>query len=308
MTIAIMNYVWEHSKSKGLTRLVLLAIADNANEQGDAFPGITRIAKKCNASERSVQNAISELENAGELMVFPQVGMKTISGRTNLYRVVMDGVKAELPRNEHGEIVTARQPKQVKKRSFPDGVQPASPLQGVQTASPHGVQLDSPDGVQPVSPKPSAFPQLNSSTPKPPKGAGKSKAYPSGYVLAKWTDELIAQFSDEYSDGLTALLSASGLVEMYPTIKNMPRRDAVKYIEALRELTRLGCPPAQFESLWVYTRTMLNWRRNAPTPLDMVDQYTAWRQSRNPQLTTNERAERDKRLLAANGLKEIVNG
>lgn len=145
-------------------------------------------------------------------------------------------------------------------------------------------------------------------SPKPPKGAGKPKSYPSGYALAKWTDELIAQFSDEYSDGLTALLSASGLVEMYPTIKNMPRRDAVKYIEALRELTRLGCPPAQFESLWVYTRTMLNWRRNTPTPLDMVDQYTAWRQSRNPQLTTNERAERDKRLLAANGIKEIING
>lgn len=145
-------------------------------------------------------------------------------------------------------------------------------------------------------------------SPKPPKGDKKSKQYPSGYAVAKWTDELIAQFSDEYTDGLTALLCATGLVEMYPTIKNMPRRDAVKYVEALRELTRLGCPTTQFESLWVYTRTMLNWRRNTPTPLDMVDQYTAWRQSRNPQLASTERAERDKRLLAANGLKEIVNG
>lgn len=215
MTIAVMNYVWEHSKSKGLARLVLLAIADNANEQGDAFPGISRIAKKCNATDRSVQTSINELERMGELQVFPQVGVKTASGRTNLYRVVMNGVNPELPRNEIGEIVAARPVKDVKSRSFPDGVQPVSP---------HEVKPFSPDGVQPVSPKPLGIHQSNPKNPPNPRKRGDGK---KGMLEQFNTSPLAPTLYD---------LFAGGVIPP----ENQLQAALSDYVKAAQELTARG--------------------------------------------------------------------
>lgn len=151
-----MNHVWENSKSRNGTRLVLLAIADNANEVGDAFPGIARIAKKCNMSDRGVQNAIHELERIGELLVFEGVGVKTASGRTNLYRVVMAGVRPELPRDANGQFVEPRVVKALRHDKGAKEVNTSSPLKGVNTFAPHGVNTS--------SPKPSENHQKNSTT------------------------------------------------------------------------------------------------------------------------------------------------
>lgn len=51
------------------TKLVLLAIADHANEDGFCWPGVVRIATKCNLSERSVQRHIRVLVARGFLQV-----------------------------------------------------------------------------------------------------------------------------------------------------------------------------------------------------------------------------------------------
>ena len=62
MTIKIMNEVWTSSKSEGRARLVLLAIADQQGELG-AWPSIATLAKKANASQRSIKRDLAELEN-----------------------------------------------------------------------------------------------------------------------------------------------------------------------------------------------------------------------------------------------------
>lgn len=50
-----------------LRKLVLVKLADNANDQGEAWPSVAYIAEQCEISVRSVQNHITELEKMGLL-------------------------------------------------------------------------------------------------------------------------------------------------------------------------------------------------------------------------------------------------
>jgi DnaD/phage-associated family protein len=54
----------------------MLAIADNANSDGYAWPGIKTMADMCNCSERQVTRIVAELEASGELYVERGVGRK----------------------------------------------------------------------------------------------------------------------------------------------------------------------------------------------------------------------------------------
>ena len=91
MSIQVMQAVWEHSKSDGRARLVLLAIADHQGEIG-AWPSIATIAKMVNASERSVQRDIQYLQDIGELSVEVQNAPTRSQYKSNLYWVKLPGV------------------------------------------------------------------------------------------------------------------------------------------------------------------------------------------------------------------------
>lgn len=67
MSIKEMSRVWSDSKCKGNELLLLLAIADNANDSGYCYPGIAYLAQKTRMSERTVIRMIDELETVGEL-------------------------------------------------------------------------------------------------------------------------------------------------------------------------------------------------------------------------------------------------
>lgn len=93
-----MTWVWEHSRSTKSDRLVLLAIADFAHDDGaDAYPFIETLAQKCRLDERTVKLAIGRLVELGELVVELQTGgsarheFYSPRHRPNHYRVVMDG-------------------------------------------------------------------------------------------------------------------------------------------------------------------------------------------------------------------------
>lgn len=81
-----MAWVWEHSKAIGADRLVLLAIADNANDAGrDAYPSVATIAKKAKMDKRTVQRSIRALVALGEL----ELHLNSGPCGTNRYRVLM---------------------------------------------------------------------------------------------------------------------------------------------------------------------------------------------------------------------------
>lgn len=81
-----MTLVWEHSKQAGNALLLLLAIADFADDNGVAFPSVLRLAKKSRMSERNTHYVIAEIEKVGELEV------KRGAGRngTNLYQIKIE--------------------------------------------------------------------------------------------------------------------------------------------------------------------------------------------------------------------------
>jgi hypothetical protein len=64
MSVRIMSAIWEIAMPP-TDKLVLLALADAANDEGYCWPSISTIARKSGVSERSVQRAIRKAETDG---------------------------------------------------------------------------------------------------------------------------------------------------------------------------------------------------------------------------------------------------
>ena len=62
-----MSRVWDHSLQKGGDLLVLLALADFANDAGECWPSVPIIAQKARLTERQTQRVLNALESAGEV-------------------------------------------------------------------------------------------------------------------------------------------------------------------------------------------------------------------------------------------------
>lgn len=65
MSLSVMNMVWENPPCGGSQLLVLLALADNADQDRRyAWPSVETLARKTNLSTRTVQRTLRELEGA----------------------------------------------------------------------------------------------------------------------------------------------------------------------------------------------------------------------------------------------------
>jgi len=69
MSIKVSSAVWGLSEMKGSALLLLLAIADNASDEGFAWPGLELLAKKTRMSRRQTIRLVQEIEEFGELIV-----------------------------------------------------------------------------------------------------------------------------------------------------------------------------------------------------------------------------------------------
>lgn len=65
MSIKALNWAWEQATTSSGQKLVLLALADHANDDGHCWPGMKRIADKCAMSARQVSSHVANLEKAG---------------------------------------------------------------------------------------------------------------------------------------------------------------------------------------------------------------------------------------------------
>jgi Helix-turn-helix domain len=83
-----MERVFTSSKARGSARLVLLAIAWHAHDDGtQAYPKVRTLAAEANLKERQVQNILRRLEASGELVV------ERRPHRTHLMTVVVKGAE-----------------------------------------------------------------------------------------------------------------------------------------------------------------------------------------------------------------------
>lgn len=84
MAVSVSSRVWKHSPAHGSDRLVLLALADHATEEGHCHPSVTTLARLACLSERQVQISLGSLRDAGEIAVIPGGGAR----RTGCYAVL----------------------------------------------------------------------------------------------------------------------------------------------------------------------------------------------------------------------------
>ena len=105
MSIAIQSAVWEHSSFSGTALLLLLAIADFADDEGRSFPSISTLARKIRSTPRNTQLTIRALKASGELEIETGQGPHG----TNLYTVKpTSGVKSTSgmkPTSRRGEVL-----------------------------------------------------------------------------------------------------------------------------------------------------------------------------------------------------------
>jgi hypothetical protein len=86
------TWVWDHSESTGNARLVLLAIADAADANGDnAWPTQDKLAVMARVSVRTVRRLVAHLVELGELEVIEHAGGTVHTRddrRPHLYRLI----------------------------------------------------------------------------------------------------------------------------------------------------------------------------------------------------------------------------
>lgn len=127
MSIRILSAVWDRGPADKSELLVLLALADYCNDDGECWPSIPAVAQKARMSTRGVQQICRRLSEQGWLEI------ETNSGRRgcNLYRLL----------NPH-----SREPD-------PEPETPAQPLHGVHPA-PDAPLHDSAEPLHGVRPTP----------------------------------------------------------------------------------------------------------------------------------------------------------
>ena len=72
-----MTLAWKSDLPSG-EKMVLLALCDNANDQGECYPSVSMLSEKCSLSERSVFNHIAKLEKIGAIVRENRTGRSTI--------------------------------------------------------------------------------------------------------------------------------------------------------------------------------------------------------------------------------------
>lgn len=72
-----MTLAWKADMATG-RKFVLLALCDNANDQGECYPSVAMLSKKCSMAERSIQKHIAELADLGILTRIYRTGRSTI--------------------------------------------------------------------------------------------------------------------------------------------------------------------------------------------------------------------------------------
>lgn len=102
MSFDASDWVWQHSKAEGIEKLILLAIAREADEFGMAWPTVQQIAERCGCDGRTVQRALCAAIAREELKrVFCPGG-----NHSNIYRFTAapkcspEGVAESHPRQE----------------------------------------------------------------------------------------------------------------------------------------------------------------------------------------------------------------
>lgn len=98
-----MARVWAESVHSGTDLLMMLAIADFADDDGNAYPSVGTLAQKCRTTPRHVNRILAVLRESGELEIRLNEGPKG----TNRYRIALKGVTPVSPLTNRSPLTPA---------------------------------------------------------------------------------------------------------------------------------------------------------------------------------------------------------
>ena len=153
MSVRCITQVWDKSAHSGTELLMLLALADYSDDEGNSYPAVASLARKCRTKERNAHYIIKALQDSGELRILQNEGPKG----TNRYRIMLARLGASEP------------------------LQPIAPPATQCTLQPiaRGGATQCAKGVQPIAPEPSLNRQEPSTSKTAPIGFDVFyKAYP----------------------------------------------------------------------------------------------------------------------------------
>jgi hypothetical protein len=192
MSVAATNYVWTQSPAEGADRLVLLALADFADEEGNCFGSWGKLEEKTRLARATVARCLRRLQDRGELIMVEK-GHRKLAG---------DGAEASIWKipgvaNEMGlrmRPVSERDPSSVRMR--PKWCQNETPT--ISNIKERNKGADAPAAAT-ASP---SLPSFSPKRPSPPKFDPASLPLPHGAGLARaWAE--FAQHRREIKAPLT---------------------------------------------------------------------------------------------------------
>lgn len=121
MSVRAMSWVWQQP-IKGTAKLVLLALADCANDDGICWPGIKTVAKKCGIARNTTIDNIRKLKKQGLIV---SVRRYTESGRrtSNLYTLSLspESVHTEYLCTEKSTLSPVSEPESLDNHQLKEG-------------------------------------------------------------------------------------------------------------------------------------------------------------------------------------------
>jgi hypothetical protein len=96
MSASVVSKVWKHSHAMYKERIMILALADCANDQGVCWPSVAHLAQKCRISESTAKRLIQKLVGRGELKIEKPRGTFGSVRRANTYRARLGNRRALL--------------------------------------------------------------------------------------------------------------------------------------------------------------------------------------------------------------------
>ena len=224
MSVAATNWVWTQSMAEGADRLVLLALADFADEAGNCFGSWGKLGEKTRLSRCTIARSVKRLQKSGEL-VMVEKGHRKLAG---------DGAEAtvwQIPGVAEMGIrmrpVSERDPSGIRMR--PKWCQNETPT--IRNIKERNKSADAPAPATALPSPPSSSP-VTVPRPKPPKFDPATISLPHGAGLANaWAE--FAQHRREIKAPLTPTAAQR-------IIADLAAVNEVAAVEALRKSVKHG--------------------------------------------------------------------
>lgn len=222
MSVRAWDKVWKLSSHGGTELLVLLAVADHADEDGRAYPSVGALATKCRMTTRNVNHILRALQASGELDVQRNEGPYG----TNRYRIRLESASPLKPTSP------------LKQPSPPEaGFTPEAPFTLKPTSS-------TPEAGFPIPLKPTSDePSLNRQEPNT-----RTRRAPSASVAGSHFPEVDAQVLKDWE----IVRKAKRVGPVTATVAKKVRAEAAKADLPIQQVVELCCARgwASFNASW----------------------------------------------------------